>query len=288
MGVQSSLPQYITCYDSVEAFLDKADSPTDLPESRRASLDTTFRSTWVLGCDLNEAMKLARTGWPEGTEKVYQALELIKAKVKPRTLMVETVYKHDGGAYVDVGRMLGGDPECFGTFQPPEAPRRPLRLVVNYAKHNRLDDYAIVNWGAAVVALIDILETCGFRVECSILHLVQSSYEKEKLGQLIKLKDFSQDVDLDRFSFCLAHPAFLRRITFAEEERYPARIRKEFGFEGGYYGVPIDSNASTLDSDLYIPMLVSNSSSACIESAAELMERFLNKVDSNLFEEVNN
>lgn len=228
--------------------------------SDRESICKSGLRNWTFGLDLAGSIKLATYGWPKGTEKIREARDKIYGILAPRIKHQEIEYALDGGSFVDVGRFCSGEPECFGVFHDVEKiQNRPLKIIINTRTDVTTNGQEIQNRGAAIVAAVDVLEQCGYSCEVISVSPSKPLDSRRRDGVYLTrtiLKQPGEVVDLDSFAFALTHPSFLRRITFAVEEREEESVRNQFGFKHGYgYGAPIEFMSEHEERDLYFGTL---------------------------------
>lgn len=179
---------------------------------------------WDLGADYATALRLAAEGWPEGIRQ----LSALMASVPNN---VEFFQEHNvAGHYPDVPRALAGDPFNMISRGKSRKPKPSMTLVVSYGANCGISAQAMWNYGAAVVALIDRLESRHVRCEViSVWNTELRNRARRRGSMAVTLKRAEEVLDLSALAFGLAHPAMLRRIGFAMLERSPADQE-----DGGY------------------------------------------------------
>jgi hypothetical protein len=164
---------------------------------------------------LDHAISLVDTGWTEGAAKVSHwsaklgcFLDASRA-VKARQFAWDVV-----GDFVDVGKYLTGEPECFGSEENDgeQIASRIVSIRLNSSVSGGLQADAIVARGVAVLVAVDLLESCGRRCEV-IVSQSTSTYQIQADSNVI-VKRPSEPVDLDRLAYAVAHPGFFRRLGF--------------------------------------------------------------------------
>jgi hypothetical protein len=116
--------------------------------------------------------------------------------------------------------------------------KRPIvTLVVNIAAHFGISAKAKANYGAAVVAVIDRLESAGRRVEVYAAEATSNGQQRFFMAWLVKAA--GEHLDLGALSYSVAHPAVHRRIGFAVKER--SSLQQDAG-----YGQPETLNADDM------------------------------------------
>lgn len=193
--------------------------------------------SWDLGAGWEGALKLARNGWLEGVKDISDKLAL-----KPPQLSDEPRWRYDvAGELPDIGRFLAGDPAHMKRHGHPKGHRPVISLAIGANAVAMVSAEQMANYGAAMVAVIDQLESTGRRVEAYATFVSVSGGSRICPYWLVKRAEDA--LDLSALAFSLSHPAAFRRLGFAIYERS--------AFETWWgYG---SSCSSTLD-DLIDPM----------------------------------
>lgn len=190
--------------------------PRNCRSSRRTN-SPGFHGT----ANFEEAVSIARTGWPQGAARAVAIGASVSAAVRDVINANASSYAWDvAGQFIDIGRYLTGEPECFGTIvEDAEAIKKPVvKLVVNLSASACVSADTLVARGVAVVAAVDILEAAGRRVEV-VAATAHHSYSTQ-LEIRIPVKSAGQPLDIDRLAFCLAHPSFYRRLIWSVSEQH--------------------------------------------------------------------
>lgn len=208
----------VVTFESLAEFLAAADTQGENNKASHYGTDASFHGTATFA----EALELARKGWPEGAERISKLRATLDQIVR-KTVSAKAAQLHWDitGDFVDIGRALSGEPEAFGTFAEAESASpqaRVIKLVGNLSAIGGVKTESIFSAGAAITAAVDILESLGNRVELWLGSGSQRHGDNHCLTVLVKAKEASQPVDLDRISFLLANNATLRRLFFSVEE----------------------------------------------------------------------
>jgi hypothetical protein len=220
-------------FDTFEAFLQRA---AIVPGRLKDPTSRRYSPSWHGTANFQQALDLAGKGWAEGAAKAAELRASIDHAVHDVINARSSSYTFDvSGEFVDVGRYLSGEPECFGTDSQEAGNNvRPVvKLCVNIAASGAVSPESLVVRGAAIVAAIDILEALGRRVEvwaCKGSESRKAGKAAYEIHVLVKRAD--QPLDVDRLAFAVAHPACLRRLFFSVMERrgylpgqcYPAAV----------------------------------------------------------------
>lgn len=212
-------------YETWDSFLVDAAKPASnesLSSSRRVEASDAFFGTRTF----EEALNVARTGWAAGAARVAELRASIDEFVATAKRAYVQQFQWDvTGDFVDVGRVLSGEPEAFGTYVDSLDGRadtrdRVVRLYANLGVSCGVTGEAIFARGAAILAAVDILESAGIRVELWT-GIASKGAGKKKTYQLeVLVKSASQPVDVDRLAFVLCHQATLRRLGFSHKEQH--------------------------------------------------------------------
>lgn len=203
-------------FQSVEEFVKQAEvySPGINGSSRNSS--RSFSGT----DNFEQAVSLSRHGWPEGAAKVLAIRSVADGIVRGIVNARSTSYAYDvTGSFVDVGRFMSGEPECFVTESQEHGNigNPVVKIVSNLSASCSVSANHLFLRGASVAVAVDILESLGRRVEvwASSSHKLSGCvYDAHVL-----VKSPSQPLDIDRLAFTLAHPAFYRRLMFSLMEQ---------------------------------------------------------------------
>lgn len=204
-------------FESFEQFVEQSlVVPSNCRSSRRPGT-ASFHGTK----NFEEAVAIARTGWKEGAEKAVAIGASIAACVRDAINANAATVGYDvSGHYVDIGRYLSGEPECFGTvIEDSDTVKKPvIKLVVNLSASCCVSADTLIARGVAVVAAVDVLEAAGRRVE--VVAATAHHGSGKQLEIRVPIKSAGQPLDIDRLAFALAHPSFYRRLIWSVSEQH--------------------------------------------------------------------
>lgn len=210
-------------FDTYEAFLTDV---RQVPQGKGTSSRTVGRADFAGTNTFADAVSLAQTGWAEGAARVAEIRASLDRYVEASKVAACQQFAWDVvGDFVDVGRVLSGEPESCGSYNEYETGRfgsqRVVRLYVNLAVSAGVRAEAIFARGAVVLAAVDVLESLGLRVElwaCKGTSRRSGAAVQHQVEVLVKAAN--QPVDVDRLAFILCHNASLRRLFWSHQERY--------------------------------------------------------------------
>ena len=169
------------------------------------------------GCKtFDDAMQLARTGWPDGLElmmKMRQDLGVVFGSMVKRARM-----RNDWtGGTVSVQRWLNNKPKIFRrrVTQFEVGTGRVLDLNVDVSGSMFNDKTKLMRRGASILLLIDALESAG--ISCQLMVHDRTGGDVGDFSYCVRvpIKKAGEQLDMDLLAFVLVHPARLRRLYFA-------------------------------------------------------------------------
>jgi hypothetical protein len=205
-----------------------------VPPHLRSRYHSRGLHSWRSDCDehfyhtksFDEAKSLLRNGWDEGTQRLAD-LRSSLTDILDRAIGVKRCsgvgYDVAAGEWLDVGRYLSGEPECFGiTTEGTELSQKIVKVRLNLSASGACTSDEFFSRGAIAIGLIDALESLGHRVEFQIGTCSTSTSDDDE-GRIYEFvavaKEAEQPLDVDRLAFLCCHPAALRRYTFSVYEK---------------------------------------------------------------------
>ncbi len=191
--------------------------------------------------NMDEALKLAERGWPEGARQARTLSDKVLARLNSQGVRDDPHYDVVGGA-LDIERYLSGEPEHWYTLQRTDGGSnvvtRHLTLVFNAGVNWHWSPEEMIARAIPAIALVDALERLGHRVR--VIVGVSTDGTQLTAHWRICIKEHDQVMDIDRLAFWLGHPAVLRRFYFAAVETTEDKnIRDRLHIDLGY-GTPRD------------------------------------------------
>jgi len=233
---------------------------------------------WTGGLTWEQAKRMAQMGWADGMKEIekYRAyiLPVIAEKVL-RPLPTQSMV----GYFVDVGRFLANEPECFVSraYEEKNYSGRVYKMVCSISFSSAISSETIIQRGAMVCALIDAIEYAGNRVEViANQSTCKGGYKEQGWFEVsVTVKKSTQPLEMTDLAFCLAHPAMLRRMMFSVAE-----LNGWSDFTQGNYGVPAEA---TDKGDIYIKEIYSKNipDNQAIEWVLSELEKLGIRLESN-------
>jgi len=187
------------------------------------------RSDFFGTSSYEEALKLAETGWAEGAQQVIALRDKFDSFLQAQKSARVGAYGYEvSGDWLDVGRYLDGEPECFGieVNDGEIVSQKVVSLRLNNTVSAAVTTEQIIRRGLTVLLAVDLLEACGLRVEVIVCQATYYYGTKDHREMNLTIKDANQPVDIDRLAFWIAHPSAFRRFGFSyfEHGGHPSHL----------------------------------------------------------------
>jgi hypothetical protein len=202
---------------------------------------------WYGTHDFNEAVATMEHGWAEGLDKVKRLSDALVNTVSNLIEIPEIRYEVEGMDF-DIASVLRNEPESWYRFENETRENenhKQLKIVYNVSTSSGISKDMMTARGAAVCALIELLEMAGYRLELWVNWTTQAD---DTFNANVLVKSYSQPLDMARVAFAMAHASMLRRIMFNVVEHYP-KTHKAIG--GMMYGIPCEAEAAH-KGDIYL------------------------------------
>ena len=179
------------------------------------------------GGSWDETYRYAERGWAEGARKAAKVSTSIANRIVHSTssaLVPEVVYEVTGAAY-DPGAYISGQPECWMAFEPREE-KRAIKIAVNIAVSGGVRTGTFERRGLAIAALAMALNAQGHPITVDVVQCLRHGYNRhndsEPETMILRVSDAMSGsiLDVDRMTYCLAHPTIFRRLFSAATNGY--------------------------------------------------------------------
>jgi hypothetical protein len=221
-----SMTEYAEWLDSVPPVAGILGSGT-----RSSEEVNNFRTKWTGTASLPAARDLAGSGtWTKPLKRVDSLVSGVKSR------MGEAVAKREPkrvnsmvGARVNMSRYLAGRPDCMVRVKPQVTKGRSpvVRMVFNFCASSGTDTDDMITRGAAITALVEIVQRAGWQVEV----IAVSGHGPVEYG--VRVKEAGRYMAPADLLFSIAHPSMLRRLVFAALERESVSMQSSLGYGYG-------------------------------------------------------
>lgn len=251
------MAEYTAKFADLFDYIEAAESgATDCASVARQSRTLTPADYWDFEAGFDGALDLARRGWAEGRTRIEEMSHRFVEQVESahREAFEQPVFTRSlVGAGVNVGRYIAGVPDAMTTRKRVEMEAPVIDVLCNVSASAGISADTYMIRGAAVAALVDLLELSGRRVR--VTTVLRTTRGDGSYTCYVTVKHPGDPLQVDALAFALAHPAYMRRLGFSLMEQAPKKVRKavHIGDGGHRYGTPSEVESSA---DLYMPSLL--------------------------------
>lgn len=240
---------YSESFASVGDFLTHLDSiQAPAFDSKKAKGRSTFYEleSWA------DTMVALRTGWQKGVDAVNSKSARIEA-VLGASVMRDSYAPAVTGQFFDIGLVMSGEPECWLETAQEDTGSKVVTISINASISAACSRQTIIDRGAAVCALVKLLETQG--KSCRVVYGMGFNTNYDQHGDAVRLevllKREGDPLDLDTLAFWLVCPDAFRRLCFRYIEGHAL-----FPRVGSTYGFP--DQKWNPDSDIKLPAILTS------------------------------
>ena len=262
-------------YPTWYSFIWDADKVNGLNPRNQSSrtADTGVREPWHGTHTWEETLDLANRGWPEGLRRIMANVHIIERFIGPKQPRLELVHAVQGPGILDMARYTQGRPDSWVVWEDVDerygTSNRIVPIIFNLAASAGVSPDTIFQRGAAVCALVDILEHSKVRTSITLVEM--GAYTSSIRGRgpntpqsstfKVTLKRPEDVLDRDRLAFALCNASVQRRLMFSLLEQYVPDLPAGYGSPATYHGedgaIVIDSASLFIRSEAdMIPWLV--------------------------------
>ena len=214
--------------DGREAIFHQFDCLDEYLDAVTHQYDTDHDNDFYGVSTIGEAKELARHGWPDGLEKIRKFKSSIE-NIAARAIQEQELLFDNVGLDFDMALVLQGTPECWFDYSPREE-GKVVRIAYAVSVSASLSEDMIATRGAAIAALVDLLEMHGIRVELDCFYDFKTGNPEKNFLCSVRVKDAGQPIDLDRMAFLLMHRGFNRCLAFSYTEQIVGRTDSWIGW----------------------------------------------------------
>lgn len=202
--------------------------------AKKSKHDTFFYTN-----NAKDAIKLCKTGWESGAEKINS---ILKTKIK---LGTKTAYRptYDVvGGNCSVPRYLNGVPTNMINKKTVYKPEKIIKVYKSFGYHGGFSSDEILEDTVKTIQIINYLESKGYRCELyTCKYNVDTS--SQRFAVRVKIKEAGQPLNIKKISFPLANTDIQRRLFWRLIELNPDFTQP---FAGYGRGVDVSINAKDM------------------------------------------
>jgi hypothetical protein len=230
------LPDDVSKYfSSWSSFLEYLQDPSIVPKSAM-HCSNEREDSLTESENLDDAISISRKGYakivPGIMERITEIDHLLHKNETEEYLFMDTYSPL--GIY-DMGAVCSGCPEnAINITELESDDKNGNTVVVNFdaTVSGSYSGEEITNRGSAVVALIYALGMSGYAVQVNTVVQIKDIDHSVKIA-VVRVKEYSDALDMPALAFQLAHPSMLRRLGF--------KFLEIEGIKCSGYGRPVNS-----------------------------------------------
>lgn len=234
-----------TIYDGVQEMVDHLRNETDRHDHLGCN------AGWSGTASLAEAVELCDQGWEDGARVIEDVLANIKTSLQDVAQeMVTATYYDVAGAYPDMGRFMGGEPECMVQFTMQEdvTSGQVCRLLIDVGASAKYTADWMTRRAGAISAFVQVLTMVGKSVEVWVASPVTIGGGRIH-DTVLCVHRAGSTLNVSDIAYVLGHPSMLRHCIF--QTRYSAETGYHMGM-GSTYGKHLDSTLDFVQPDVVI------------------------------------
>lgn len=192
--------------ESVKAVFNAINHMNWKPAREESSNEQGTRDGFYTFSSLREAVDVYSTNPQSIRTFTEEAIKLTAEESVGKEVRFDVV-----GDYIDIGRFLDGEPECFGVAHQGNPSGLYTTIIMNLSAVAHVTAEAMNHRQARILRLVDWMESQGVR--CQIRGFISTACSHMD----IRVKNFDEAVDMNALAV-VSHGDFLRRINFVVDE----------------------------------------------------------------------
>lgn len=223
---------HIEHYDTIKKFLATINSRENNEAMKTEHYANTSTDKDFIGTKTyEEATELITKGWTEVLPRIKEQFDIATKGNKNGAIDRRRTYNHVVGYAPNVPNAILGLPQSM-INQKKEAQKVKVVSIAYAPTANcgtKAEDF--IKAGIVVLNIVNRLELNGIRTQ---LNIITSDCEKNRTfcNCSVTIKDYREQLDLQKVAFPIAHPSMLRRFGFKWLETVPDL--QDTDFRGGY------------------------------------------------------
>lgn len=210
---------YVDRYESILELVENASLPMTknmrgLGRPSRSKKERSFGAK-----DFQDAVNLIHNGWAEGIKKVDSEIEAqVLGGTGPGSHEVSYEFHGD---MIDMGRHMTGQPDCFMEQQVQDhGMGGPIKKIfIDGAYRWDASKANLLNYGKALIPIIDAIERQGFRAEIWYCASSKGANNDKMIHyNFVRMKAPDEFLNREKLMFICGHMSMFRRFGFAIRE----------------------------------------------------------------------
>lgn len=198
----------------------EASPPSDQHSRRSAEHNSCDGGDWTPH-GYADTVRIARDGWPDGLARLDAAKKTADLVLAAATETRPKRRYDIAGAFPHAPRAAAGEPLNMINIGKERGRRKVYRMFLNINHVNFVSGQQIANYGAAILAQVDMMEASGTRCEINVVYDLQHREREHNEAFILTAKDADQPIELDKLAFCFINSGLQRRLGFRWSEHSP-------------------------------------------------------------------
>lgn len=197
----------------------------------------------------------AQSGWKKGWEIAKKMSSDFRVSLGESSISKVTKPNVHGQS-VSMSRYIMGDPRCMRNSQRKRLKKQGkiVKIFFHSGYLSNIKKSQVKRRGAAILALINSLQSTGYRVEVEAGFLAEGTGGGDVYSDYrFKVKDAEQPIDEDRMGFVLVSPCMHRVVGFRVREHEDLAWHQDYGtFPNQGSSRDYKGDLSISDADVYL------------------------------------
>lgn len=181
----------------------------------------------------DDAKAILHKGWPKGVERAAKlAAKLQTALPEPESARRKTRWNDDDGGELDREKLYSSGVETAfrGTTRVRQRAPRVIRIVANWSMNAMYSADQIAWNGAAIVALLDLLERADYSTELSLGFPTRHYLHDNHITMpVVRVKTAGDPLSLNAIAAVAGHAGIFRSFGFAAICSSPRAVNDSLG-----------------------------------------------------------
>ena len=215
-------------FESIYQLINTINNRPQNPHFSQKSSQCTNMSDWYGTINYNEAIKLLTEGYVEPLKKMKKAINKNLNLNSTGNLNRRMPRNSVVGFVPNVPNAIRGLPESMINFHT--VPQKIKAVTITYVNTQNayVDADEFLKSGITILNLINLLEHNNIRVKLNIAFKFSKQYPEFHFAT-VTVKNWKDQLDLQKIAFPICHPSMLRRIGFKWLETCPFHTSSDYG-----------------------------------------------------------
>lgn len=210
-------------FDSTADIIACAENPAFRSAQYRGNRGFTMVSSFA------EAKELSEMGWPDGLKQAEELRATIVERIAGSQSLRPRLTRSFAGFAPCIPAAISGDPESMFNVRSQLTPStgKVIRIMFNIDVSGGIECQTMIFRGAVGLALIDLLESSGFRCEIVMGMAYNGGGSRKDVRTFVTLKQAEDSLNMDSIAYWFSHPSSFRTVHASAADKIMAEHYKE-------------------------------------------------------------